>query len=489
MAKITIQDTQRDLRKLYDIVTFEQYKIFHDELTIRLDEIFRQIPLNGDTAEVLINSSTIKSVRWITGEVLTVRGQFPSDDTSSWKLDTVSFTTVNGTTMQLKGKFKVAPDQSSFIAGTIISSIEVSSSKNLSSFFGFPNVVRKMNATGNFLYGGGGQFSGNVTTEDRTFDDGWQLNVDFDKRFTYRDGDYQSSGRGGFLELVDPAGLQVLKFDISDYDLGAEDADAYDEAYRERFFSRSDLISGTSSADNINSYTGNDTITSGTGNDTLVAGDGHDIVSAGDGADLIVGGDGAGNDAYDGGKGIDTVKYTSATAAISVNLAKGTASATAGGDAAGIGTDKLKGIENLIASDYADTLIGGKEPNLIEGGTGNDTIDGGLGKDTVVGGAGADMFVFSTKPAAGMADTLSGFEHDADIIVLSSKVFTKLKLVQDLSPHFAVDVAGNPQHYLIYQTTTGTLFYDADGSGRGKAVDIAIVGTASQLQASDIQMG
>ena len=108
----------------------------------------------------------------------------------------------------------------------------------------------------------------------------------------------------------------------------------------------------------------------------------------------------------DGGKGIDAVKYTSAKAGIRVDLLKGTA-ASFQRDAAGIGSDKLKGIENIISGDFADILLGSKEANVISGGAGADTIDGGLGNDTLSGGVDADVFVFSTKPDAKNIDTIT----------------------------------------------------------------------------------
>ena len=56
-------------------------------------------------------------------------------------------------------------------------------------------------------------------------------------------------------------------------------------------------------------------------------------------------------------------------------------------------------IENLIGSEYADTLTGNDADNhifggaggdTIRGGLGNDVLDGGLGNDTLIGGGGGD---------------------------------------------------------------------------------------------------
>jgi Ca2+-binding RTX toxin-like protein len=130
---------------------------------------------------------------------------------------------------------------------------------------------------------------------------------------------------------------------------------------------------------------GNDSIASGVGDDTLVGGSGNDTIAGGVGKDLIVAGNGAGDDRYDGGEGIDTVRYTSATAGLTINLAaaQDQARSTQAGDLAGIGTDQLSNIENIIAGYYDDIITGNAADNVIAGMTGNDIIDGGAGFDTV----------------------------------------------------------------------------------------------------------
>jgi len=147
--------------------------------------------------------------------------------------------------------------------------------------------------------------------------------------------------------------------------------------------------------DIIYSGLGDDYLFGGVGADILYAGSGNDVVDAGAGNDLIVGGDGEGNDIYVGDDGFDTIKYVSAVADITVNLLNGTAFATAGGDAAHIGVDSLRGIEGIISGNYNDTLIGSNDDNDINGEAGNDTITGGGGNDNINGGDGSDTAVFS----------------------------------------------------------------------------------------------
>ena len=78
---------------------------------------------------------------------------------------------------------------------------------------------------------------------------------------------------------------------------------------------------GSATDDVITGSAGDDRMFGFSGNDNLYAASGNDVVDAGEGDDLIVGGDGAGDDSYIGGSGTDTIKYTSARAGITVDLA------------------------------------------------------------------------------------------------------------------------------------------------------------------------
>ena len=83
-----------------------------------------------------------------------------------------------------------------------------------------------------------------------------------------------------------------------------------------------------------------------------------------------------------GAAGTDTADYGSATAAITASLAAGTAT--------GWGNDTFLGVENLIGSNFNDSLTGDVGPNSIGGGIGNDDVRGGGGLDALTGGTGND---------------------------------------------------------------------------------------------------
>ncbi|MBC3774949.1 retention module-containing protein [Pseudomonas sp. SWRI99] len=153
-------------------------------------------------------------------------------------------------------------------------------------------------------------------------------------------------------------------------------------------------LTGTAGDDILVAGAGNNVINAGDGNDVLTAGSGNNEMHGGAGNDLLY--SGAGNDLLDGGTGSDTASYAHATAAVTVNLGLLGAQNTLGA-----GTDTLTGIENLLGSNFNDSLTGDGNSNVINGGLGNDVLNGGggddlliggLGNNTLTGGAGADTF-------------------------------------------------------------------------------------------------
>lgn len=331
-----------------------------------------------------------------------------------------------------------------------------------------------------------------------------------------------------------------------------------------------DRINSGDGDDYVESYGGNDILNGGNGNDYLYAGSGNDTVDGGAGDDMIVGGDGAGDDIYRGGVGVDTVKYTSATLAINVNLTSGKASGSE------INNDKLYDIENVIGGDGSDVIVGSKVTNYLYGGIGNDNIDGaagsdylyggigndtyrvdnvsdavyeysnegtdtvqssvsytlseyvenltllnssninatgnaqantllgnagantlsggdgddviygGLGKDTLVGGNGSDAFVFNTALSSRNVDRVVGYQDGVDKIYLEDAIFTKLRGDTNLSDNIVNGTrALDSNDYLIYNTSTGALVYDSNGSARGGEVTVATLGTGLTIDSSD----
>lgn len=117
--------------------------------------------------------------------------------------------------------------------------------------------------------------------------------------------------------------------------------------------------------------------------ENIIGGAGGDSLSGDGDANILTGG--SGNDALDGGGGSDTANYSSASAAVTVDLAAGTSTG-------GAGSDTLTSIENATGSGFNDTLTGSSAANTLKGGDGNDVIAGAAGSDTEMGGSGNDSF-------------------------------------------------------------------------------------------------
>ena len=124
----------------------------------------------------------------------------------------------------------------------------------------------------------------------------------------------------------------------------------------------------------------------GNDNANWLSGDeGNDHLSGGAGDDSLQGGPGA--DVLEGGLGNDTATYwgfDTSTVGVTADLSN---AANNTGDAAG---DTYTSIENLSGSNFADTLKGDANANVLTGGLGGDT------------------FVYVT---GGGADTISDFNH------------------------------------------------------------------------------
>ena len=223
--------------------------------------------------------------------------------------------------------------------------------------------------------------------------------------------------------------------------------------------------------------------------DKLTGRSGVNILDGGEGDDVLRGGSGA--DQLLGSQGNDTADYTGSKAGVTVNLDTGIAS---GGDAKG---DVLELIENLTGSSFGDTLTGNNLENTIKGAAGNDVLDGGVnsdsldggngldrltggqGIDTLTGGDDADTFVLSNL--ASSADTITDFETGVDSLEIDAALFGG-GLVADAdlgAAAFEVNTNGlatTSAVRFIFNSDTGELFFDVNGSGGG-AIGSRLVAT------------
>ncbi|KQT57180.1 hypothetical protein ASG52_03710 [Methylobacterium sp. Leaf456] len=131
-------------------------------------------------------------------------------------------------------------------------------------------------------------------------------------------------------------------------------------------------------------------------------------------------------------------------------------------------------------------LFGNEFDQTVTGNAGVNVLGGGLGNDVLRGGKGADTFLFSTKPGSNNLDHIADFATE-DTIRLSKSVFTALAAgdLDDTAFKNASKAKVDLDDRLVYRQTTGELFYDADGSGKGAAVKIAILDNKAALAADD----
>ncbi|MBL8406745.1 MAG: M10 family metallopeptidase C-terminal domain-containing protein [Candidatus Accumulibacter sp.] len=263
------------------------------------------------------------------------------------------------------------------------------------------------------------------------------------------------------------------------------------------------ILTGTAFADQIDGGSGNDLLNGQAGTDLMDGEEGSDIYLIG-----LAAAHTAAEIADTGSSGIDEVRFAATTASTltlfagdtgieRVVLGTGTGAVASSTGSAALNADASAlanaitmignaGANVLTGTAFADRIEGGGGGDQLLAGSGNDTLFGGLGNDTLTGGNGEDHFVLNTAPnAANNRDVLVDFESGTDHIQLSLLVFKGLGkttgALGEAQFWAAADaVKGHDaDDRVVYNTSTGSLYYDADGSGKGAAVEIAVLGLAT----------
>ncbi|MFJ2319919.1 retention module-containing protein [Pseudomonas sp. NPDC087817] len=233
-------------------------------------------------------------------------------------------------------------------------------------------------------------------------------------------------------------------------------------------------LTGTAGDDILVAGTGDNILNGGDGNDVLTAGSGNNEMHGGAGNDLLY--SGPGNDLLDGGMGIDTASYAHATAGVTVNLGLLGAQNTVGA-----GTDTLTAIENLVGSNFNDTLTGDNNNNVINGGLGNDILNGGggddlliggMGNNTMTGGAGADTFQW-LKGNSGH-DLITDFTPGTDKLDLSQLLQGENGTTASLDDYLHFTVTGSGASVLTSIDVSAMA-----GATPNQTIDLAGVNLAS----------
>ncbi len=397
------------------------------------------------------------------------------------------------------------------------------------------------NYYGSFTYDADGLAGGTVTSSN--------YYVSGVKMYDISGGSYSALKVESYLDAGDMSGLLAYVFGGSDTLNGSAQADAINGFAGNdsvRGNGGNDLLKGGAGNDILNGGTGADTMQGGTGNDSYYVDSTSDRVVEGSGAgtDMVYSSvashtlaayvengrilatgsanmtgnslgntihAGVGNNVVSAGGGIDTLSYAygaSGTLGVKVSLATTTAQATGGS-----GTDTVSGFENLTGSANRDRLDGNSGANTLRGGGGSDTLSGssgndalygdagndilggGTGNDVLRGGTGRDVFRFDTALSTATVqnlDRIADFVAADDTIQLENAIFTRFgtttgTLASASFKSVASGGATDANDYIVYERTSGALFYDRDGGADGYAdgVQIATIGTNLALTNAD----
>lgn len=138
-----------------------------------------------------------------------------------------------------------------------------------------------------------------------------------------------------------------------------------------------------------------------------------------------------------------------------------------------------------------DVLEGGRGRDTLNGGPGNDKLHGGPGRDTLDGDGGRDAFVFDTPLSSPNRDLISSFSPAYDDIHLDDDIFRALSTPAGTTlqaAEFRANASGTARDAddrIIYDTSSGALFYDTDGNGPRAAVQFATLTGAPDIDETD----
>jgi len=299
-----------------------------------------------------------------------------------------------------------------------------------------------------------------------------------------------------------------------------------------------DTVNGGAGADRLSGNAGTDTLTGNEGNDTLNGGDGDDQMAGGLGNDIYYVDSLSDSVNENAAAGNDLVRVRVDGYTLPGNVERGAIESPAGltlhGNGlnnvliGGVGGDSLFGEDGndvIQGRNGDDSLDGGTGSDRLYGGNGNDTIEGGNGDDKLYGGDGDDFLCGGpgtdeihggagndTMCSEGSAVITGGIGNDTflfdaaitgtahlvdftpvdDSIAMEVSVFTDLLGLANpdgtlLAGSFVQGtVAADLDDRIIYDATTGNIFYDPDGSGLQSQILFAHVAAGTALTNSDI---
>lgn len=230
-------------------------------------------------------------------------------------------------------------------------------------------------------------------------------------------------------------------------------------------------IFGNGGNDTITGFDMRDTLDGGTGADSLAGGFGEDFYLVDNALDVVMEGKPIFTEA-----GGDTVQTSLGQYTLLANFEHLIYS----------GTGTFAGTGNTAANH----IVGGIKADILDGGAGADTIEGGLGGDTLTGGTKADVFVFNSALGGSNVDQLTDLNVSDDTIWLEKTgagPFDAVNIGALSADAFKVygtgAVDGNDR--ILYDSASGKIYYDADGSGSSGRILFATVAPGTALTSAD----
>jgi Ca2+-binding RTX toxin-like protein len=153
--------------------------------------------------------------------------------------------------------------------------------------------------------------------------------------------------------------------------------------------------------------------------------------------------------------------------------------------------DGQDGADIISGGNGNDQLFGGAGADQLDGGFGQDILDGGAGNDVLTGGGDPDRFVYQA-PDEGI-DTIVDFTPNEDLLVINVSAFgggLVAGAALDASQLVASAGATAEQAHgqFLYDTSTGVLSWDADGTGALAPVQLATLDGTPLISASDFDL-
>ncbi|MFD1983074.1 beta strand repeat-containing protein [Mesorhizobium newzealandense] len=148
-------------------------------------------------------------------------------------------------------------------------------------------------------------------------------------------------------------------------------------------------------------------------------------------------------------------------------------------------------LENLqLRTPASINGTGNSIANVIGGNSGNNVINGLGGNDTLSGAQGQDSFVFTTAlNASTNVDHITDFSVVDDTIEVDNLIFAALggngTLTADQFIKNTTGLAGDGNDHIIYETDTGWLYYDSNGSAAGGSTHFATLAANLALTNAD----